>query len=189
MVKFLAFRSFDKFATRSMGKEIFSDLSCVQLLCFNFKTVWLLGEIVRQATADKNTLPNAFVSNMSDFQRRIRNNGVQKLISRLVFSRLLVLFSLHSFHLWLVFYFCWTVTFCTGLQISINANYILWLSNCRWRMERFSMFGGIHAHLDDMLASQYQSIDWTQHTTCPSSKAVGGTFWLLVPCMRKPVNP
>ncbi len=21
-------------------------------------------------------------------------------------------------------------------------------------------------HLDDMLASQYQSIDWTQHTTC-----------------------
>ncbi len=28
------------------------------------------------------------------------------------------------------------------------------------------MVGGIHTHLDDMLASQYQSIDWTQHTTC-----------------------
>ncbi len=28
------------------------------------------------------------------------------------------------------------------------------------------MVGGIHTHLDDVLASQYQSIDWTQHTTC-----------------------
>ncbi len=26
-------------------------------------------------------------------------------------------------------------------------------------------FGGIYTHLDDMLASPYQSIDWTQHTT------------------------
>ncbi len=41
------------------------------------------------------------------------------------------------------------------------------------------MVGGIHAHLDDMLASQYQSIDWTQHTTCPSSIFVGENF--LVP--------
>ncbi len=27
------------------------------------------------------------------------------------------------------------------------------------------MVGGIHTHMDDMLASQYQSIDWSQHTT------------------------
>ncbi len=31
----------------------------------------------------------------------------------------------------------------------------------------FSMFGEIHTHLDDMLVSQYQSIDSTQHITCP----------------------
>ncbi len=24
--------------------------------------------------------------------------------------------------------------------------------------------------------------DWTQHTTCPRSISIGGTFWLLVPC-------
>ncbi len=28
------------------------------------------------------------------------------------------------------------------------------------------MVSGIHTHLDGMLVSQYQSIDWTQHTTC-----------------------
>ncbi len=28
------------------------------------------------------------------------------------------------------------------------------------------MVGGTYTHLDGMLASQYQSIDWTQHTTC-----------------------
>ncbi len=27
------------------------------------------------------------------------------------------------------------------------------------------MVGEIHTHLDDMLSSQYQSIDWTEHTT------------------------
>ncbi len=27
--------------------------------------------------------------------------------------------------------------------------------------------------------------DRTQHTTCPRSISVGGTFWLLVPCMSK----
>ncbi len=31
---------------------------------------------------------------------------------------------------------------------------------------RFSMVVGTHTHLNDMFASQYQSIDWTQHTTC-----------------------
>ncbi len=31
------------------------------------------------------------------------------------------------------------------------------------------MVGGAYTHLDDMLASQYQSIDWTQHTTYQSS--------------------
>ncbi len=31
---------------------------------------------------------------------------------------------------------------------------------------RFSMVGGIYTRLNDMPASQYQSIDWTQHTTC-----------------------
>ncbi len=30
------------------------------------------------------------------------------------------------------------------------------------------MVGGAYIHLDDMLASQYQSIDWSQHTTCQS---------------------
>ncbi len=30
------------------------------------------------------------------------------------------------------------------------------------------MVVGIHTHLDDMLASQYQSIDWTKHTACLS---------------------
>ncbi len=44
------------------------------------------------------------------------------------------------------------------------------------------MVGGIYAHLDDMLASQYQLIDLTQQTACPSSITVGGTFWVLVPC-------
>ncbi len=47
------------------------------------------------------------------------------------------------------------------------------------------MVGGIHTHLDDMLTSQQQSTDWTQHTTSPSSISDGGTFWLLVPCVRK----
>ncbi len=47
------------------------------------------------------------------------------------------------------------------------------------------MVGEAYTHLEDMLALQYQSIDWTQHTTCQSSISVGGTFWLLVPCMRK----
>ncbi len=31
------------------------------------------------------------------------------------------------------------------------------------------MAGGVYTHLADMLASQYQSIDWTQHSTCQSS--------------------
>ncbi len=35
------------------------------------------------------------------------------------------------------------------------------------------MVGGAYTHLDDMLASQYQSIDWTQHTTCRSSISWG----------------
>ncbi len=47
------------------------------------------------------------------------------------------------------------------------------------------MVGGIHIHLDDLLASQYQLIDWTQHTTCPINISIGGTFWFLEPCMRK----
>ncbi len=47
------------------------------------------------------------------------------------------------------------------------------------------MVGGIHTNLDDMLVSQYQSIDWAQHTNCPRSISFGGTFWLLVPGMRK----
>ncbi len=34
------------------------------------------------------------------------------------------------------------------------------------------MVGGAYAHLDDMLASQYQSIDWTQHPTYQS-----GIIW------------
>ncbi len=38
-----------------------------------------------------------------------------------------------------------------------------------WRMGRFSMVSGIHTHLDDMPASQHQSIDWAQHTSCQSS--------------------
>ncbi len=33
------------------------------------------------------------------------------------------------------------------------------------------MVGGIYNHLDDMLASQYQSIDWTQYTTCELQSA------------------
>ncbi len=36
-------------------------------------------------------------------------------------------------------------------------------------MWNFSMFGGIQSHLDDMLASKYQLIDWTLLTTCQSS--------------------
>ncbi len=47
------------------------------------------------------------------------------------------------------------------------------------------MVGGIHTHLDDKLASQYQSIDWTQHVTCPNSIAVAKTCWLLVSRVRK----
>ncbi len=49
------------------------------------------------------------------------------------------------------------------------------------------MVGGTNTHLDDMLASQYQSIDSTPHMTCKliGSVTVGGTFWLMVPCMRK----
>ncbi len=35
------------------------------------------------------------------------------------------------------------------------------------------MVGGVFTHLDDMLASQYQSIDWTQYTTCQSSISWG----------------
>ncbi len=31
------------------------------------------------------------------------------------------------------------------------------------------MVGGAYTHLDDMVASQYQSIDWTQHTSFQSS--------------------
>ncbi len=39
------------------------------------------------------------------------------------------------------------------------------------------MVGEAYTHLDDMLASQYQSIDWTQHTSYQSRKeSVGGTF-------------
>ncbi len=40
-------------------------------------------------------------------------------------------------------------------------------------MGRCSMVVGVYPHLDDMLASQYQSIDWTQHTTCQSSISWG----------------
>ncbi len=40
------------------------------------------------------------------------------------------------------------------------------------------MVGGVYTHLDDMLASQYQSIDWTQHTTCQTSISWGN---LLAP--------
>ncbi len=42
------------------------------------------------------------------------------------------------------------------------------------------MVGGIYTHLDEMLASQYQSIDGTQHTTC---KLQAASSWgnLLVP--------
>ncbi len=43
------------------------------------------------------------------------------------------------------------------------------------------MVGGVHTHLDDMLASQYQSIGWAQHTTCLSSISVGGNLWFLAP--------
>ncbi len=39
-------------------------------------------------------------------------------------------------------------------------------------------------HLDDMIASQYQSIDWTQLATCQSSIS-WGTFWFQVLCLRK----
>ncbi len=35
------------------------------------------------------------------------------------------------------------------------------------------MVGGVYTHLDDMLASQHQSIDLTQHRTYPSSISVG----------------
>ncbi len=44
------------------------------------------------------------------------------------------------------------------------------------------MVGGAYTHLDDMLALQYQKIDWTQQTTYQSS-IIWGIFWLLVPCM------
>ncbi len=40
------------------------------------------------------------------------------------------------------------------------------------------MVGGIHTHMDNMLASQYLSIDWTQHTTCQRSISWGN---LLAP--------
>ncbi len=40
-------------------------------------------------------------------------------------------------------------------------------------------------HLDDMLASQNQSIDLTLHTTWESSISVMEAFWLVEPCMRK----
>ncbi len=34
-----------------------------------------------------------------------------------------------------------------------------------WRMGRFLMAGEIYIHFDHIQASQYQSIDWTHHTT------------------------
>ncbi len=40
------------------------------------------------------------------------------------------------------------------------------------------MIGGAYIHLDDMLASQYQSIDWSQRTTCQNSISWGN---LLAP--------
>ncbi len=40
------------------------------------------------------------------------------------------------------------------------------------------MIGGVYTHLDDMLVSQYQSINWAQHTTCQSSVCGGN---LLAP--------
>ncbi len=40
------------------------------------------------------------------------------------------------------------------------------------------MVGGVYTHLGDMLASQYQSIDWTQHATCQISICKGN---LLAP--------
>ncbi len=46
------------------------------------------------------------------------------------------------------------------------------------RMERFSMVGWVFTHLDDMLASQYQSIDWTLHASCQRSICWGN---LLAP--------
>ncbi len=36
-------------------------------------------------------------------------------------------------------------------------------------------------HLDDMLASQSQSTDWTQHTSCQEVSHLGEPFWLLEP--------
>ncbi len=35
------------------------------------------------------------------------------------------------------------------------------------------MVGGAYTHLDDMVASRYQSIDWTQHITCQSNISWG----------------
>ncbi len=40
------------------------------------------------------------------------------------------------------------------------------------------MVGGVYTHLDDMLASQYQPMDWTQHISCQSSIRLGN---LLAP--------
>ncbi len=40
-------------------------------------------------------------------------------------------------------------------------------------MGRSSIVDGTHIHLDDMLASQYQSNDWTQHTTNQNLVAPG----------------
>ncbi len=40
------------------------------------------------------------------------------------------------------------------------------------------MVGEAYTYLDDMLASQHQSIDWTQHITCQSSICWGN---LLAP--------
>ncbi len=48
------------------------------------------------------------------------------------------------------------------------------MEKCLRRMGRFSMGGRALTHLNDMLASLYQSIDWTQHTTRPSSITVEG---------------
>ncbi len=36
-------------------------------------------------------------------------------------------------------------------------------------------------HLDDTLASHYQSIDWAQQTTCKIVSQLGEPFWPLEP--------
>ncbi len=40
-------------------------------------------------------------------------------------------------------------------------------------------------YTDDVLASLYQSVDWTLHTIREISILALGAFWLLVPCMGK----